>query len=69
MRQKKIYPGGDFSFVPLTHVQSEHIYKYLDMSALAKEENIKYTGKKEMRNFELDNQRQLDVMSWVNTVL
>ena len=24
---------------------------------------------KEMRNFELDNQRQLDMMSWVNTVL
>ena len=38
------------------------------MSVLAKEENIKYTGKKEMRNFELDNQRQLDVMSWVNTI-
>ena len=50
-------------------MQSEHIYKYLDMSALAKEQNIKYTGKKEMRNFELDNQRQLDVMSWVNTIL
>ena len=39
------------------------------MSALAKEENIKYTEKNEMRNFELDNQRQLDMMSWVNTVL